>query len=73
MDFWNHWTFRVAKRIGSGQAVTEEFLSGMFEPDTLAGAVAQLQHWGIPVVAGKVFEQGVQLNREQIEKMVAAA
>lgn len=73
IDFWNHWTFRVAKRIGSGQAVTEEFLSGMFEPDTLAGAVAQLQQWGIPVVAGKVFEQGVQLNREQIERMVAVA
>jgi hypothetical protein len=73
IDFWNSWTLRVANRIGKGEPVTEEFLSGMFDPVTLAGAVTQLQQWGVPVVAGKVFEQGVQINREQIEKMVAAA
>ncbi len=73
IDCWDHWSLRVAKRIGRGQPITDVFLATMFEPVTVAGTVAQLRAWGIPVQIGDTFEQGMQVSQEQIEAIVARA
>ena len=73
IDSWNHWSLRVAKRIGKGQSITDKFLATMFDPVTVAGTVAQLRAWGIPVQIDETFEQGMQVSQEQIEAIVARA
>ncbi|MCH7688572.1 MAG: hypothetical protein IH899_18140, partial [Planctomycetes bacterium] len=61
IDCWNHWSLRVAQRIGKGQPITDNFLATMFDPVTVAGTVAQLRAWGIPVQIGEIYEQGMQV------------
>ena len=80
--WWSNWTLQVAKRIGKGKPITETFIAAMFsseeEPESftspnIAGAMAQLRSWGIPVEGGQLYEVGLRINQQQIEEMIAKA
>jgi hypothetical protein len=68
---WANWVWRVAQRIGNGEPITDKFLDKISNSVTAAGMVAQLRQWGIPVEVGEIYEQGLQMFRQQIESRIA--
>ena len=73
LDCWGHWTFCVAKEIGIGRAITDVFLMTFFNEAAMASAAVQLKDWGVAVhfKTDEKFKEGMAINREQIESMVA--
>ncbi|VAX42445.1 hypothetical protein MNBD_PLANCTO02-2599, partial [hydrothermal vent metagenome] len=72
--YWNTWSYNVAKMIGAGRPITDTFMQTILsDSTTIAATITQLQGWGIPVIIENQneFEKGLQINREQIENMVA--
>ena len=72
---WHTWCFHVAREIGAGRTITDTFLLSILNNSqpTVSATASQLRSWGIPVVVEDQheFEQGLSVNKEQIENMVA--
>lgn len=72
-DHWHEWTYRTALVIGKGYKITDTFLSTTLSTPSMSATIVRLRDWGIPVHIGDdvQYRHGLQVNKEQIETMVA--
>lgn len=72
-DYWRGWTHQVALKIAAGQTVVDTCIAHAENPRHLAGIVAQLQAWGIPVEVTRpdVVAAGAAVHQGEIESLVA--
>jgi hypothetical protein len=67
VDYWNGWTLQVARKIAKGIPIVDSCIGDIDNPRHLAGVVAQLRAWGIPVEITRpdLYEMGADSHKAQ--------
>ncbi|MBL4885001.1 MAG: hypothetical protein JKY95_10765 [Planctomycetaceae bacterium] len=71
LDCWSVWCLAVAKQLGAGHKITDDFLMTLFNEATTASTAALLMDWGIPVSVSDAFQNGMSINKDQVESLIA--